>query len=157
MAPGLQSSHVLYQWRVELRVLGMRANLAPILRAAAKFQPGAAAVGAVGRSSDGRQIIIPVGQCEAVAESAVGPQSDRPPADGHFRVRFGRAVNDKLGIDVEPKTLPPLQEPGMENCAAPREEISCASCRRISSVISSEPIQTRRTASMVMTFAKARS
>ncbi len=43
------------------------------------------------------------------------------------------------------------------NCEAPSDEISCVMRRLISSVISSEPIQTRRTESMLMILASARS
>src|SRR6267142_433041 len=49
----------------------------------------------------------------------------------------------------------PLHELGIENIDETREERSCNNCRRINSVISSEPIQTRRNRSMVINSDRA--
>src|ERR1041385_2688253 len=55
---------------------------------------------------------------------------------------------EKLDTDM-------LPEPGTENSARLRDDISCNNCRRINSVISIEPIQTRRTLSIVMRSPRA--
>jgi hypothetical protein len=138
------------------------------LRLAAEFQFRRAAVRAVGGNGDGGQIVFSIRQRKAETERAVGTQFDFVAAERDFRVRLGRAVNDQLGIDVEPKTFrfrvrpPPnglvglLARPGLEMPNAVTGEVtSCARRRRMSSVISSEPIQTRRVSSMLMILASA--
>src|SRR5450432_3199123 len=83
----------------------MRADIAEIFRLAAEFQIRRARVRAVGGNGDGGQIIFSVRQREAVAERAIGTQFDLMPAQSDLGIRLGRAVDDQLRIDVEPKTF----------------------------------------------------
>ena len=83
----------------------MRADVAEIFRLAAEFEVSRASVRAVGGNGDGRQVVFSVRQRETVAERAVGAQFDFVSAERDLGSRFGRAVNDLFGVDVEPKAF----------------------------------------------------
>jgi len=97
--------NIFCQRRFECGVLRMRPDIAKIFGFAAEFQIGRARVVAIGGDRNGGQIIFSVRQREAVAERAVGTQFDFVSAERDFGHRFGRAVNDQFGVDVEPKAL----------------------------------------------------
>ena len=145
-------------------ILRRGANFAEVFGGAAEFQFRGASVRAVGGNGHGRQIVFAIRQGEAEAERAVGTQFDFVPAQRDFGVGLGGAVNDQFGVDVEPETFCLLGWPppnGLVGLAGTDRELempkavtgevtSCASRRRMSSVISSEPIQMRRVWSMLM-------
>ena len=66
-------------------------------------------------------------------------------------------INSALTLNQKPLgwPSPPNGLERLEKLEIPGDEISCGSRRRMSSVISSEPIQTRRTSSMLTTLASA--
>ena len=92
------------QWRFEAGVLRMRGDFAVSLGLAGEFEFDAPAL-AIRGGGGGGQLIFAIGQREAIAERAVGPQLDRASADGHFRARLGRAVEDQFRVHTEPKRL----------------------------------------------------
>jgi len=98
-------SNIFCQRRFECGILRLRADIAEIFGFAAEFQIGRARVVAVGGDRNGGQIIFSIRQREAVAERAVGAQFDFLSAERDFGRRFGRAVNNQFGVDVEPKAL----------------------------------------------------
>ena len=83
----------------------MRTNVAQIFRLAAEFQVGRARLRAIGGNRHGGQIVFPIRQREAVAKRTIGAQFNLVPAKGDPGGRLGRAINDQLRVDVEPKTL----------------------------------------------------
>src|SRR5262245_11588454 len=110
----------------------MRLHVSAVLRAAAEFQLGAAAVGAVIGRGDSGQFVLPVWKRKAIAERAVRTEFDLPSADGHGCVRFSGAVDNQLGVHVEPESLLALHaavgagEAGYS--AAPRAGLSDLRC-----------------------------
>src|SRR5260221_13939248 len=98
-------SQVFRQWRLERRVLRMRADVAEVFGPAGEFQVRRSRVVAVGGNGHGGQVVFPVRQREAETEGAVVTQFDFVSAKRDFGVRLGRAVNDQLGVDVEPEAF----------------------------------------------------
>src|SRR6266850_3541335 len=86
-------------------ILRVLANVTFILSGTAEGQTSAAAVGAVGRSRHRGKFVSAVGQREAERKRAVGAELDHAVSDFYFGIRFGGAVNDEFGVDVEPKTF----------------------------------------------------
>ena len=82
-----------------------RADIAEVLRLADEFHIRRAGVVTARGNGDGGQIVFSIWQCEAVAERAVGTQFDLVAAERDFRAGFGCAVDDELGVDVEPEAF----------------------------------------------------
>src|SRR5882672_1519688 len=99
--------HVVPSRNLEPRILRMSLHLSFICRASMKLKPGLARVTSR-RTGSHRKLVMSVGQGEPIAEAAIGPKPDRPSADGHPRIGFGRAVDHQFGIDIEPETFPLL-------------------------------------------------
>src|SRR5437588_12695468 len=89
-------------------VLWMLANIAAIISGPAESERCSAAVGAIGGGSDGGQVVSAVGQRKAERKCPIRPEPDHAVADLNFSVRFSGAVDNELGIDVEPKAFSAL-------------------------------------------------
>ena len=83
----------------------MSADITQVLGGPAEFQIGGAGIIALGGYGDGREIVMAVGQGEAIAEAAVGPELDFVTTEGDFGPGFSGSVNDQLRIDVEPEAF----------------------------------------------------
>ena len=59
---------------------------------------------ALGRQCGHRDGVLPIGQRAAATEGAIGTELNRPASNGHARPRFGPAVDDEFGIDVQPES-----------------------------------------------------
>src|SRR5438270_482315 len=80
--------HALGHRLLELGILRMLPHFAAIPRVPVEFEVGAPQISSILRGCNGRQVILPVGQREAITEGAIRAQLDDPPANGHFRSRF---------------------------------------------------------------------
>src|SRR5437773_3433219 len=80
----------------------MGSDFANISGVAGKTQLGPARL-VIDRDRSSGQFVKTIGQRKAIAEGAIGPELDWTSADGDARIRFGSAINDQLGINVEPK------------------------------------------------------
>ena len=96
---------ILGERRLESGVLGMLPNLALVLGVAAESQSGTSAIRAVRGGGNRGQVVLPIWKGKAVAKRAVGTQLNGPAADGHFCIGFGCAVDDELGVDIEPESF----------------------------------------------------
>jgi hypothetical protein len=48
-------------------------------------------------------LVFAIGEGKSIAEGAVVTKFDEPAADAHLGVGLGGAVDDELGVDVEPE------------------------------------------------------
>ncbi len=83
----------------------MQSHVAQKFRRPREFQIRRARIGAVRRYRHRRHFVTSIRQCKAIAERPVRSQLDPATANGHRRIRLRRAVDDQLGIDVEPEAL----------------------------------------------------
>src|SRR5688500_137661 len=81
----------------------MWGDIAAVFGGSAEFKASLAGFFTVARDGDGGKLVAPVWKAESETESSVGPKFYRTVGNGDGRVRFGRAVNDELCIDLEPK------------------------------------------------------
>ena len=75
-----------------------------VLRRSTEEKFGAAALFSVRRHRGDRQAIVSILQCKPKAKRSIRPQRNAPSANSEFGAAFGCAVNNQLGIDVEPET-----------------------------------------------------
>src|SRR5690348_3265303 len=86
----------------------MNTNLARVTRAPMKTQVRVPAV-AMGRRGGNRQIISSIRQGKTITKGSIRPQPDTPVADCHLGIRLRCAVNNQLGINIEPELWLPGQ------------------------------------------------
>src|SRR5688572_29120366 len=89
--------------RAQGRILRMWRDIAAVFRGAAELKAGLTGLFTVARDGDGGKVVAAVRKAESKTESAVRPQFDRTIRDRDSSVRLSRAINDQLGIDLEPK------------------------------------------------------
>ena len=74
---------------------------------------------ALSRHCGHRDRVLAIGQRAAATEGAVGTERDGPASNGHTRSRFGPAVDDEFGIDVQPESSRALLLRGRRTGYAP--------------------------------------
>src|SRR2546426_11983882 len=77
-------------------------NLSGIHCAPSKFELCLARL-VLNRGGGNFEIIFPIGQGELARERAIGAKFDRLTSNRYRSARFGRALNDQFGIQIEPK------------------------------------------------------
>src|SRR5262249_56905762 len=80
-----------------------------LLGVALDGEDNGALLDAVGGLGDGGDDLPAVGQAEAHGKGAVGAQLDRLALERDAGAGFGGAVDDQLGVELEPELAPPAE------------------------------------------------